>query len=104
MKGGDATEIVASIEFPSSSSNKKKKLIVSRQSLKTLRQRWMVPNSGFCWLNDEVNPTGYVAAVVMALNFNNVTTQVVNLYTALIARHSASMNTTAVGEVIIATK
>ena len=48
----------------------------------------MAPNSGFCWLNDEVST---VVATVTYFKLKFI--QVVNLYSALIARHATSMNT-----------
>ena len=91
LKGSNTTEIVATVKLPSSWYNRKKKVTVSRQSLRTLRQRWMAPNSGFCWLNDEVSTV--VATVMTVTYFKLKFIQVVNLYSALIARHATSMNT-----------
>ena len=60
-------------------------------SEQALRQRWMAPNSSFCWLNDEVST---VVATVMAVTYFKLKfIQVVNLYSALIARHATSMST-----------
>lgn len=42
------------VNFPTSCYNRSKNVYVSRQSLRTLRQRWMYARSGFLWLTDEV--------------------------------------------------
>ena len=68
LKDKDATEIIASIELPPSW-YKRKKFVVTRQSLKTLRQRWMVPNGGLCWLNDEVSSEWHMVIIIIATNF-----------------------------------
>ena len=52
LKGGDANEVLSNVTFPASCYSVAK-ICVSKQSLLTLRQRWMYEKSGFLWLTDE---------------------------------------------------
>ena len=61
----------------------------AKSELRTLRQRWMVPNSGFFWLNHKVSTV--VVNIMTVIHFKIKVMQVVNLYSALI--YATSMNT-----------
>ena len=54
LEGEGQDEVLTSIEMPQTKFSCKKKIDVSRSSLRRLRVHWMYENKTFLWLNDEV--------------------------------------------------